>query len=265
MENIILSVVVPCYNHGKYIKECIDSILIIGLTNIEIIVINDGSTDNGFTKSVLDTLSSPFLKVFHQQNQGLARTRNNAIEMSKGKYILPLDADNYIDKDFLTNGIKLLEENTDIDIAFPDRILVFENNKTKILKTGDFDILELAYKNNIDACAIYRKSVWTSVNGYSEDMPVMGYEDWDFWLKCTDLKFKFHYLKDNYFFYRVLGNSMIKSAILKRDLVTDYLFKNRNNLYKEVVFILLKRNNYFKRKPFKFFIKLLFKNDSYFN
>jgi glycosyltransferase involved in cell wall biosynthesis len=260
MNNISLSIIVPCYNHGKYVNECLNSILKSKLIDeIEVILINDGSNDNNVTKDILNLISNDNIQIIHQDNQGLARTRNNAIRLSKGDFILPLDADNYLDDAFLIDGLNLIKKDKSIDIVYPDRLLVFEKEENKLLSSGKFDKFDLALKNNIDACAIYRKSVWEDVSGYSEDMPVMGYEDWDFWIKCTELNFQFYYLKNRYFYYRVLNDSMIQSAKFKRDLVKKYLVKNRIGFYHDLTFSLLEDRDYLKRKPFKFFIKQIFK------
>jgi hypothetical protein len=66
-------------------------------------------------------------------------------------------------------------------------------------------------ENQIDACAVYRKSVWEAVGGYDEKMPIMGYEDWDMWMNMTFKNYKFHYIPEILFDYRVLGNSMLRS------------------------------------------------------
>jgi glycosyltransferase involved in cell wall biosynthesis len=256
MKNILLSIIIPCFNHGKYVFECVNSIFDSKLINeIEIILINDGSNDDNFTKNTLDLLSHANLKIIHQENQGLARTRNNAIQISKGEFILPLDADNFLSDDFLITGLETLINDKTIDIVYPDRFLVFNNEAKKLVYSGEFDKFDLAFKNNIDACAIYRRNVWESVSGYSVDMPVMGYEDWDFWIKCSEKNFQFKYLKNKYFYYRVLDDSMIQSAKLKRDLVKKYLIKSRSEFYEGLIFSLLEEKNYRKRKPFKFLLK----------
>ena len=96
-----VSVIIPCYNQGQYIEEAVKSVLAQTYQNFEIIIVNDGSTDE-FTNKLLSDYDKQKTKVLHTDNQGLASARNNGIKVAKGKYILPLDAD---------------ERNLDINIA----------------------------------------------------------------------------------------------------------------------------------------------------
>lgn len=110
-EKIEVSIIVPVFNTEKFLKECLISILKIDMDNIEIICINDGSTDNSleilekFQKS-----NKEKMKIITQENKGLSLTRNRGIDISKGKYILFLDSDDFVESKnlelFLKEGIK---------------------------------------------------------------------------------------------------------------------------------------------------------------
>lgn len=261
MNNIHLSIIIPCYNHGKYIKECVESILKVNYTfEIEIIIINDGSNDNGYTKTEIDKLVHPKVKIVHQTNQGLAKTRNNAINISTGNYILPIDADNYLIGAFVNNAVKLLDENEEIDIIYPDRIYLFENGKKSIFSSGDFSEKKLILGNYIDACAVFRKKVWEKLMGYDENMPIMGFEDWDFWLRASNQQFKFYYLKNNFFVYRYLENSMLKSTLIKYDEITPYVIKKNPEIFSRNLRKYQKQLSYLQRKPLRYLLKILFTN-----
>lgn len=100
-----LSFVIPAYNVSDYIAECLDSVIASDAEDYEIILIDDGSTDN--TGSVCDRYAADFpelIKVYHQENVGLAGTRNNGIKYSSGEYIFFLDSDDYIS----AKGVKAL-------------------------------------------------------------------------------------------------------------------------------------------------------------
>src|SRR5690349_12444252 len=90
--NDLVSVIIPCYNHGKYLSRAIESVLSQTYRNVEIVVVDDGSADN--TKEVTDTF--PHVLYVHQNNQGLSAARNTGINNSKGKYLLFLDADDWL-------------------------------------------------------------------------------------------------------------------------------------------------------------------------
>ncbi len=205
----IVSIIIPCYNHGKYIQDALDSIeLAKNKYPIEIIIVNDGSTDQ-HTLRILSDLENKGYLVLNQKNGGLGNARNNGIKLAKGKYILPLDSDNMVLNHYLNTTIDIFEENQLIDIVYGNATYFGEKQGNWIV--GKYNLLKLIPGNYIDACAVYRKSVWEDNGGYDENMPAMGVEDWDFWLNSSFRGFNFFYLNQFCFSYRVLSNSMIHS------------------------------------------------------
>lgn len=228
MEHIIpkVSIIIPCYNHGLYINDTLESINLINDTSLyEVIIINDGSTDK-HTNDVLRKLADSGYNVIFQQNAGLATARNNGIKLAKGNYILPLDADNKIRPEYISKGAKLLDTNPEIDIIYGDAEKF--GAETGIMEQGEYNLQRLMLGNYIDACALFRRSVWEANDGYDKNMPYAGIEDWDLWLNASFKGFKFHYIDEILFDYRVLPNSMIKnlkSNKNKGDANIDYLIK----------------------------------------
>lgn len=227
--NPILSIIIPCYNHGLYISETIKSIEVSkDKYPIEIIIVNDGSTDLT-TIQVLKEIESKGYFVLNQKNGGLGNARNNGIKIARGKYILPLDSDNKVEKPYLNNVIDILEKNPDIDIVYGNALQFGEASGTWVL--DDYNLQHLLLSNFIDACAVYKKTVWEKNGGYDEKMPIMGYEDWDFWINSSLNNFRFHHHQDICFQYRVLNNSMIRTVSGKGiDEVYDYFQKKYDNL-----------------------------------
>lgn len=220
--NPILSIIIPCFNHGKYLQETLNSIeLAKDKYPIEVIIVNDGSTE-AETISILDGLERKGYFVLHQVNGGLGNARNNGIALAKGKYILPLDSDNNVLKPYLNKAIDIFEENELIDIVYGNAVYFGEKQGDWLV--GEYNFFKLLEGNYIDACAIYRKTVWESIKGYDENMPVMGVEDWDFWLASSFKGFRFYYLEEACFQYRVLNNSMIHSiSSLQRQRVVNFV------------------------------------------
>ena len=107
MENVLVSIVVPVYNVEKYLEECINSILLQTYNNIEILMINDGSTDNSGYICDLYKKKDKRINVFHKKNEGLGLTRNYGLSKAKGKYVMFVDSDDYI----LKNAVELLINN----------------------------------------------------------------------------------------------------------------------------------------------------------
>lgn len=204
---MILSVVIPCYNHGKYIQEAIDSVLTYQDQLIEIIIIDDGSTD-AFTISKIEELKQKDLTVIQHSNSGLAFSRNAGIAVAKGKYILPLDADNKIKAEYIRKALILLEDDK-CDIVYARPTFFGDDIAERKFETKKFGGLDLVFGNYIDACAIFRKEVWIKNKGYDEHMPYPGVEDWEFWIHSFINKFNFKFIDEALYYYRILEKSMI--------------------------------------------------------
>ena len=99
--NLAVSVIIPVYNAEKGIRKCLDSLLEQTFKNFEIILLNDGSTDNSL--KVLQTYANhyPFVRVIDKENEGVAKTRNRGILLAKGDYIVFIDNDDYVNSDYL--------------------------------------------------------------------------------------------------------------------------------------------------------------------
>ena len=103
------SIIVPVYNTDKYLKRCLDSISKQSFTDYEVIIINDGSTDNSS-----NIISKYPYEVINQENQGLSMARNNGVKVSSGDYLIFLDSDDYIEKDLLKEINESLFNNPDL-------------------------------------------------------------------------------------------------------------------------------------------------------
>ena len=154
-----ISVIVPIYNVEKYLKYCLDSILVQSYKNLEIILINDGSTDNCGKICDEYQLEDKRIKVIHKTNAGLADARNTGLKIATGDYISFLDSDDYIYPTFYEELYTLLQKN-DADIAECDfmrinvenienckEIIDSENKRNTVLETNTNNIesLKLLY------------------------------------------------------------------------------------------------------------------------
>ena len=117
MNEKLISVIVPIYNVSKYISRCIESILAQKYNNIEIILINDGSTDE--SGKICDEYAKKDLriKVIHKKNEGVSKTRNYGIDIANGEYITFIDADDYIEKDMYFDMMNIQHLNVIPDIV----------------------------------------------------------------------------------------------------------------------------------------------------
>ena len=196
-ENSLVSVVIPCYNYGKFIEEAIDSVLASTYQNIEIIVVDDGPTDP-FTIELLKNLSKSKTRVIFQENQGLARARNNGISQANGEFILPLDADDKIDPTYIEKALYVLKQRPQLGLAY-GYAQVF-GSQYFLWETGKYNIEKLTRENIIPSCSLFRKSVWEKVGGYENDR--YQYDDWTFWLKLASHGYYGQLIPEVLFFHR---------------------------------------------------------------
>ena len=110
-EDALISVIVPVYNVSKYLRECVDSIIFQSYKNLEIILIDDGSTDG--SDSICDEIAEKDrrIKVYHKNNEGLGLTRNYGITKMTGRYVIFVDSDDIISPDYIETLYNMLKEN----------------------------------------------------------------------------------------------------------------------------------------------------------
>lgn len=142
MNNELISIVIPVYNVEKYLDKCLDSVVNQTYKNIEIILVNDGSTDNSPLISQKYAESDSRIKLIHKKNGGLSDARNAGIDIAIGKYITFIDSDDYIEKDYVEYLFNLLIKNK-ADLSCCQKIEVDDNDKfIRRLDKYDFKIVE---------------------------------------------------------------------------------------------------------------------------
>ncbi|MCT7949159.1 glycosyltransferase [Ancylothrix sp. C2] len=229
--DIAVSVVIPCYNQGEYILDALSSVQSCNEPVYEVIIVNDGSTE-ALTLKVLSYLKDKGYLVIDQKNQGLAAARNNGIKMAKGRYILPLDADNKIRANYIPKGIEVLDKYPEVGVVYGNAELF--GDKTGIWEFPDFDVNRMIMGNFIDACAVIRKSMWEDCGGYDSKIPdKLGYEDWDLWLGAIEKGWKFYHVSQVLFDYRFREGSMVSRCNVpenRRQLIR-YIYSKHIGLF----------------------------------
>lgn len=129
---IKISVIVPVYNTSKYLKKCLDSILFQSLKEIEIIVVNDGSTDDSLRILKEYQNKDSRIKIINQKNMGLSGARNSGIKLAQGEYILHIDSDDWIEQDYLKDMYELAEKE-EADIVISDFYIDYNGEKVNYL------------------------------------------------------------------------------------------------------------------------------------
>jgi glycosyltransferase involved in cell wall biosynthesis len=235
--DIKLSIIIPCYNAAATLETTLESVINQNFQDWEAIIVNDGSTDTTEEIALKWVKKDQRFKYYAKENEGLGKTRNYGIDRSSGLFILPLDSDNQLMKDFAEDATGIFEKNCEVGVVYGDA--EWFGGKKGLWKIEQYDLKKILADNYIDACAIFRKKVWIEVGGYDEDMPHQGNEDWDFWIALGVLNVKFHHLNKITFKYFVSRNSMIRSFTdTMGQFNSDYIFekysKQYQKYYKEV-------------------------------
>ena len=214
----LVSVIVPLYNAAPYIGEALQSIVDSAYRPIEVIVVNDGSTDNSLAVALAFASKHPEVTVISQANAGASAARNHAIRLSKGDYILPVDADNTLDPRYIEEAVAVLDQRPEVKVV--SCRADFFGAKTGEWKTPPFSHALLARKNMIDTCAMYRRTDWNKTEGYIETCPAR--EDWLLWLSLFEQGGEFVRLPEIRMHYRVReGSKRIQDRALKRQVVDE--------------------------------------------
>lgn len=209
MEYKKVSVILPCYNYGAFVAETIESALNLDYPNFEIIVVNDGSTDN--TKEVLDALPpNEKLKIFHIPNNGVANARNVAVKNASGYYIIPLDADDIILPHFIKETISVMEKDPSIDVVYGD----YENfgDLTGIAKARPMNIGQFLAINFLPNTMLIKKEMYEKVGGSMVDKNLVAYIDWQLYINFLAHGAKFQYHPVVMHRYRVKDFGVLRDA-----------------------------------------------------
>lgn len=193
-----VSVVIPCFNMGRYIEETVDSVFAQTMQDFEIIIVNDGSTDEE-TNRLLSGYDRPKTTVFTTPNGGPSAARNAGIAKAVASYIFPLDADDLLEPTCLEKTARLLDENQEISIVN----FWYEGFGDMAFTIGaeSCGLKEILSENKLCGNALFRRKVWEDVGGYDESFRE-GYEDWDFWISALEKGHGVHVIREVLFRYR---------------------------------------------------------------
>jgi hypothetical protein len=238
--SITVSVYIPTHNYGKYLVQAIESVLAQKFNNWDLILIDDGSTDNSW--DIIQRYSAhPKIRTMRQETKGLATTSNIALRLSQGKYIMRLDADDYLDENALLVLANILDIHPQIGLVYPDYFLVDEGGAiVEIIrrkKIGqDAELLDLPA---LGACTMIRKECLLEIGGYNEEFKCQdGYE---LWLKFIE-SFKPYNVNIPLFYYRQHPASLTKdkSRLLKtrRCIKRTFVENSKKNAIPKILAII---------------------------
>ena len=199
-ENLpLVSVITPCYNDGKYILECVLSIQKSTYPNIEHIIVDDGSDDE--TKKILKQIKYPNVQIITKKNEGVCVARNLAINISRGKYVLPVDGDDFIEPDYISKAVDLFEHNENLRIITSELTQCF-GYSDKIIQVLEPNMGLLLARNLFTIFTMFKREDAVKVGGFDLQF-IKGLEDWDFWISILELGGEIGIIPGTNTYYRI--------------------------------------------------------------
>lgn len=246
----LVSVVIPYYNDGKYIHETLESIQHQTYKNVEIILVDDGSTEKESIR-VFDDLKKIGFQTYRQKNAGPSAARNLGISHSRGKYILPVDADDKIRPIYIEKAVHYMESHTQCGIVYCKA--EFFGARSGLWNLPKYSIEQMLLNNCIFVSALFKRTDWETVHGYDSNMKY-GLEDYEFWLSIIELGQGVYCIPEVLFLYRIKSVSR-NTRFEKRGEVYaetyEYILRKHMKLYTRYwidVILMLRNENYELKK-----------------
>jgi len=214
-DNPLVSVIMPAYNAADYVAEAIESILIQNYRNFELIVIDDGSTDN--TKDIVINFKDDKIKYFYKNNGGPSGARNLAINKSKGQYIMPLDADDMMTPHFIAKHLAEFEKHPDVDLVYCDDCLINEDSKPiRVIERPEYTDRKMLIRD-LFRCGFpvvpfrtcIKRSVFDKIGFFDENLRMA--EDYDMIRRFVKMGLKIQHLPGALYLRRITPNSLSRN------------------------------------------------------
>ena len=206
-----ISVLLPCFNDGRWIDEAIDSVRQQTFQDFEIVIVDDGSTDAA-TVQKLASIGQDDTLVLRTENRGLPAARNHAAAHARGELFCALDADDRLAPAWFEKAVALLGAQP--DLAFVSHWLETFGDEHWTWTPERCDLPALLVRNTINGAALVRRSAFEAVGGYDESMRY-GCEDWDFWLRLVEMGYEGTIIPEVLFYYRRHASSMSRAMFTK--------------------------------------------------
>jgi glycosyltransferase involved in cell wall biosynthesis len=199
-----VTVVVPCYDHGRFLGQALDSVFAQGYGDFEVVVVDDGSTDPA-TRAALDALDRPRTRLVRTPNRGLSAARNTGIREARGEFVCCLDADDLLEPDMLAKSVAYLDAHP--GVGFVSHWLRAFGDEEWEWTPARCDFPALLDANTVNGAALVRRRVLLEHGLFDESMRD-GCEDWDLWITLVSRGVAGAILPEFLFRYRRRNDSM---------------------------------------------------------
>jgi len=251
MNSPVLSIYITNHNYGKYIEKAIQSVLNQTFKDFELIIIDDGSTDNSM-ETIRKFSNISRIKIIEQENQGLTVSNNIAIKVAAGKYIMRLDADDYLAPEAAELMVEVLDSKPKVALVFPDYFEVDEDGEIlSEIRRHDFENdVSLHDQPAHGACTMIRLDVLKSIGGYDENFSRQ--DGYDLWLKIIH-NYPVININKPLFYYRKHGHNLTSNEELLLETRSRIFSKHvheKNVKPIDVLAIIPIRGNYIDKRSF---------------
>ena len=231
MSSPLVSFIIPYYNAGVTIQETVDSVFNQTYKNFDIWIVNDGSTDQLSIDKLKEFEGNEKIHILHQENAGPSVARNIAIKQSNADYILPLDADDLIERSSVSESLKFMN-NKDIGVVYGN--FQFFGNHNAVKEQVNFSLDRQLLMNQVAVTALIRKAVFTEIGYYDEFLSKPGLEDWEFWIRVGQSAYSFQKLEMIFFKVRFDQSSRTYQVANNNiETIKDYVYNKHLKLVLE--------------------------------
>ena len=227
---IKISVIIPVYNSGKFIRQCLDSVMCQTFSGFEVICIDDGSSDGSYSILSEYSLQHENVTVVRQQNMGQGPARNKGVTLAKGKYIKFVDADDYLHPDTLRILYETAEK-TNADIIVCRAFCVNETGDAvshlKIWNSliGNYtkaELVNMDFFNNACSPVLWDKLIKTDIAKSCLSPSLRRGQDFVTLIKCISLSNNIFFLNDRLYYYRHHSSSVMATPESRKTIMSDF-------------------------------------------
>ncbi len=234
------SVIIPCYNLGNFLIKAINSVFLQTLKNVEIIVVDDNSSDEK-TKEILNKINNKVNLIRLNKNSGVSVARNEGIKLAQSNHILCLDADDTIEPTYLEKAKNIFD--ADKEIGLVSCYTQFFGGSRFLWKPKEnLDIKDFLINSSVPTATCFRKNFHEISGGY--DSNLRGYEDWDHWISIVKQGCKVKVIPEVLFNYYVRSNSKVATSNKNCKQLVFTIVNNHRELFEKNVDFVVAQKHY---------------------
>jgi len=222
-----VSVVIPCFNLGEFLPEAVASARAQTRPPLEIIVVDDGSTDPQ-TLAALEECRQLGVVVYRTENRGASAARNYGIERSSGEYVVCLDADDVLLPTFLEQTVPALDASPAVGVVTTH--VEFFGEVEGLWRPPDFDPVALLWRNCVASASLFRRQCWSEAGGYAD---LDGCQDWSFWISLVERGWTWAVVPETLYRYRRRRGSISEHRETNRPEILRKLVSLHEEVYRE--------------------------------